>query len=137
VVTAVPWMTTPLIPPTMAARVGTPPMSPEIFDISISQHDGLSIVRMAGELDLASSDRLGELLAELSDPTVVVDLAELTFIDSSGIAALVAARDRLQSAGRDLVLTRPQPNVDRVLEMTGLEDWISQWRPEWSPRGRS
>jgi anti-sigma B factor antagonist/stage II sporulation protein AA (anti-sigma F factor antagonist) len=110
-------------------------MSPEIFDISVSQNDGTSIVRMSGELDLASSDRLSALLAELSDRTVVVDLAGLTFIDSSGIAALVAAKDRLQSAGRELVLTRPQPNVDRVLEMTGLEGWISQWRPEWSPRG--
>ncbi len=108
-------------------------MSPEIFDISISRHDGLCVVRMSGELDLASSERLSALLAELSEATVVVDLSELTFIDSSGIAALVAAKDRLQSAGRDLVLTRPQPNVDRVLEMTGLEEWISQWRAEWTP----
>lgn len=110
-------------------------MSPEIFDLSTSQHDGLSIVRMSGELDLASSDRLSALLSDLSDQTVVVDLAELTFIDSSGIAALVAAKDRLRSAGRELVLTRPQPNVDRVLEMTGLEEWISQWRTEWSSPG--
>jgi anti-sigma B factor antagonist len=108
-------------------------MSAEIFDIAISQHDGLSIVRMSGELDLASSDRLAGLLADLPDGTVVVDLAGLTFIDSSGIAALVAAKDRLESAGRELLLTRPQPNVDRVLEMTGLEGWISRWRPEWSP----
>jgi anti-anti-sigma factor len=112
-------------------------MTPEIFDIAISQHDRVCIVRMSGELDLASSDRLAALLAELSDATVVVDLADLTFIDSSGIAALVAAKDRLESAGRELVLTRPQPNVDRVLEMTGLEQWISQWRPEWSPPAAS
>ncbi len=110
-------------------------MTPEIFDISISQHDGVCVVRMSGELDLASADRLASLLAELSETTVVVDLAELTFIDSSGIAALVAAKDRLGSTGRELVLTRPQPNVDRVLEMTGLEEWISQWRPEWSSPG--
>ena len=129
---AVPWEATRLTPPSMAG-LDAPPMSPEIFDISISQHDGLSVVRMSGELDLASSDRLTELLAELSDQTVVVDLSELTFIDSSGIAALVAAKDRLRTAGRELVLTRPQPNVDRVLEITGLEEWISQWRPEWSP----
>jgi len=109
-------------------------MSPEIFDLSISQHDGLSVVRMSGELDLASSDRLTTLLSELSDQTVVVDLADLTFIDSSGIAALVTAKDRLEGTGRELVLTRPQPNVDRVLQMTGLEEWISQWRPEWSRR---
>jgi anti-anti-sigma factor len=106
-------------------------MSPDIFDLSISHRDELSIVRMSGELDLASSDRLSQLLAELGDQTVVVDLAELSFIDSSGIAALVAAKDRLQTAGRELLLTRPQPNVERVLEMTGLEEWISQWRPEW------
>ena len=81
-------------------------MSPEIFDISVSQNDGTSIVRMSGELDLASSDRLSALLAELSDRTVVVDLAGLTFIDSSGIAALVAAKDRLQSAG---TRARPDP----------------------------
>ena len=52
-------------------------------------------------------------------------------MDSSGIAALVAAKNRVNANGDDLILARPQPNVQRVLEMMGLSTWVSAWDPQW------
>ncbi len=96
------------------------------------QHEDVCLVRVKGELDLADSDALTERLGGLSDRTVVVDLSELAFIDSSGLRAFVAAKLKAADAGHELLLTRPQPNVERLFAVTGLDGLIDQWRPEWS-----
>ena len=70
--------------------------------------------------------------AAQQSPIVVVDLAELTFMDSTGLSALVVAKNRMESDGDVLMLTRPRPNVRRVLEITGLADWVGEWSSEWS-----
>jgi hypothetical protein len=44
---------------------------------------------------------------------------------------LIEANNRLSETGDTLVLTRPQENVQRVFEVTGLADWISPWDPDW------
>ncbi len=110
-------------------------MGPQEFEVSVSTVGAVGLVRLRGELDLANSRELDEQLAAVDLGTTVVDLVELGFVDSSGLAALVAARERSRERGRELVLTRPQENVRRVLEMTGLADWISPWRTEWDPAG--
>ncbi len=54
--------------------------------------------------------------------TVILDLAGLEFIDSSGLAALVRARQHARRAGRDLLLAAPQQQVLRMLAITRLID---------------
>lgn len=87
------------------------------------------LVTLEGELDLDSAEGLPEWLLEISGSRVVIDLSRLSFMDSSGISAIVRARNELGDA---LVLSRPQPNVRRVLEVTGLDSWIGDWNPDWS-----
>ncbi|HZQ59668.1 MAG TPA: STAS domain-containing protein [Acidimicrobiales bacterium] len=81
------------------------------------------MVRLSGDLDIAAvgelSERLGELVALGDD--VVVDLGGLTFIDSTGMGALVWARNRCQRHGRDIVLRNPQRAVAKTLSLTGLD----------------
>jgi anti-anti-sigma factor len=89
------------------------------------------VVVVSGELDLASRVGLPDLLAELNGP-VVIDLAQLSFIDSSGISALVQARKRIEQAGASLRLTRPQKRVIQTLEIIGLADWVVPWVPAWA-----
>ena len=74
---------------------------------------------IAGELDMANADQVAELLDELEGAggTIVVDLTTLSFIDSSGIHALL--RPRPHDAAVELVC--PPGNVRRVLEVTKLE----------------
>lgn len=56
----------------------------------------------------------------------------LTFLDSTGISALVMARKRILADGRgQLVLTRPQGFVAKALEIVGLSAWIVDWSPDW------
>jgi anti-anti-sigma factor len=64
---------------------------------------------------------------------VVVDLSQVTFMDSSGIAALVLAKDRMAEDGNELVLTRPTPMVKRTLEIVALTDWVQDWNSQWGP----
>jgi anti-sigma B factor antagonist len=104
----------------------------EKFDISVVDVGDVHVVRPTGELDMVSADFLTERLVEVAGSTVVVDLSGLSFMDSSGIAALIRAKVRMENDGDSLVVSRPRPNVLRVLEVTGLADWVSDWSPEWS-----
>ena len=92
----------------------------------------IHVVALHGELDVVSSDGLADALAEVAGSTVVVDLSGLTFMDCSGIDALVAARNRiLANELRQLVVTRPRAIVPNVLEIVGLSAWIVEWSSDW------
>jgi anti-sigma B factor antagonist len=106
-------------------------MNSENFDLTVVDFGDVHIVSLSGELDIASADGLTDRLVEIAGSTVVVDLANLSFMDSSGIGALIRARQRMAVDGDSLLLSRPQPNVFRVLEITGLADWVSPWSHDW------
>jgi len=83
------------------------------------------VVRVAGEVDIQTSPILeGELttLLDQGHSSLVVDLAEVTFLDSTGLSVLIAGLKRCQTAGGDLRLVSPRANVLRVLEITGLTE---------------
>ena len=106
-------------------------MSPE-FSITARDVRGVHIVSLHGELDLASADGVADAIVEVAGSTVVVDLSDLTFMDSSGIGALVVARNRGLSEGMGrLVVTRPTPIVRKAMEIVGLGEWIVEWSPDW------
>lgn len=81
------------------------------------------VVSATGELDLDARTSLREVLAPLAG-SVVVDLSQVTFLDSSVIGALVGARNRLVASGGELRLRAPREFVRRTLTTVGLADWI-------------
>jgi anti-anti-sigma factor len=102
-------------------------------EFSITARDLLDIhvVALHGELDVVSAEGLADALVEVAGSTVV-DLSCLTFMDCSGIAALVAARNRILANGLgQLVITRPDAIVRKVLEIVGLRAWIVEWSSDW------
>ena len=102
------------------------------FNITARDLPGLHIVSLHGELDMASAGGLAEALVEVAGSTVVVDLADLKFMDSSGIGALVVARSRVLSKGMgQLVVSRPTEIVRKAMEIVGLGAWIVDWSTEW------
>jgi anti-anti-sigma factor len=104
----------------------------DIFSVT-SRHCGDSrIFTLSGELDASTSRGLLEQLQGPPGSSVVVDLSELTFMDSSGLGAIHLARRRAVKDGGTLVVCRPQPIVRRVLQLTGLDIWIADWDPAWS-----
>jgi anti-anti-sigma factor len=89
---------------------------------------GVARVTLRGELDL---DRAGAVATQLTDlagqgaSSVIVDVSDLNFIDSSGLRALLSAREQLAGAGATLQLTDLSPAVERVLEMTGTRTLLT------------
>ena len=103
------------------------------FSITVRNLPDVHVVAMHGELDVASAGGLENSLVELAGSTLVVDLSGLMFMDSSGIGALVRARNRIKAEGLgEMVLTRPGEIVRRALEIVGLSAWIVDWSPDWN-----
>jgi anti-sigma B factor antagonist len=90
---------------------------------SVSTEGSITTVAASGELDLAARDALRDALAPLTG-TVVVDLGQVTFLDSSCIGVIAGAGQRLHERGGDLRLRNPADVPRRALEITGLEIWI-------------
>jgi len=84
--------------------------------------NGDGLARLRGELDLSSYDDVSSALAPLfdADGDVVLDLAELTFVDSSGIRIFIRLHTALQERGGHLILRGPTANVARVFAVAGL-----------------
>lgn len=80
------------------------------------------VLAPSGELDLAASTFLRAALVEACDEglPVVVDLSEVTFIDSTALGVLVAAHRRLQAGGCHLTLRGASSRIRTVLDTTGL-----------------
>jgi anti-sigma B factor antagonist len=89
---------------------------------SVPQDDGVAVLEVAGELDLSTAGQLHEgLLKSLADEAdVLVDLTQVSFIDSSGIAALVGAFRSLNGSGGMSVLIAPGSQVARVFELARM-----------------
>jgi anti-sigma B factor antagonist len=87
--------------------------------------DGAIVLSIAGEVDLAVATQLREsgLVALARDDSAVlrIDLSAVTFMDSSGLGALIQLNNT--SPGR-VVLVRPSPRVVRLLELAGLTDTL-------------
>jgi anti-anti-sigma factor len=90
-----------------------------------SERDGdTHVVELIGELDLDGAPRLEEelLRVEAGDaPAIIIDLAGLEFIDSTGIRLLLMAAERCQQSARLTLLKGPR-QVHRVFEITDLVD---------------
>ena len=96
--------------------------------LDVAQHPHAVVVSLTGELDGHHAGRLRTLLAEqlLGGPgSLVLDLTGLSFIDSSGLAALIATDKGTRRAGTALVLAAPQPAVRKVLSLTGIDAVLS------------
>ncbi|MEV8507127.1 STAS domain-containing protein [Actinoplanes sp. NPDC051475] len=93
------------------------------FQAVTSTRADRAVVALTGECDLAGRDRLTAVLRAALDSAelVVVDLAGLTFIDSSGIHGLVTAHRAAQSSGRRVELVNASGAVAAVLELTGVD----------------
>ena len=102
------------------------PEAPDMFAMAMStrEYGGHVVVALYGELDVAGAADVAAGLAVVAAraPRIIVDLAGLEFIDSSGVAALARGRKLARHAGGDLLLAAPRREVLRVLTLTRLID---------------
>jgi anti-anti-sigma factor len=97
----------------------------EILEVTTQDSGGHVTVSLKGELDLSSVGKVEEELerVEKDGPSVLVlDLSHLSFLDSTGLRAVVTADERARSNGRRLVIVRGPDPVQRVFAITRLEE---------------
>ncbi len=97
------------------------------FDIEVRSSDQEATLSLSGELDLAEAPKLLDAFDELFAAGIyrlTVDCKELTFLDSTGIRALVGAHKVVLDKAGDLRLTGPCEQVTKALHITGLDQMI-------------
>ncbi|SCF23947.1 STAS domain-containing protein [Micromonospora mirobrigensis] len=96
------------------------------FSVTYAPRDGgTACLRLAGELDMSTAPELNAAIDRLAADGhrhLLVDLSELTFCDSTGIAAFVRGDNRAAAEGGWLRVTGASGRVQRVLQVTGLSD---------------
>jgi anti-sigma B factor antagonist len=94
-----------------------------LFKVRCESRAGAVVVIASGEIDLATSPQLrAELLKpEAQAPTVVLDLRQVTFIDSSGLGVIVGQQKRSQEEERSFsIAVDGVSSVRRILDLSGL-----------------
>jgi anti-sigma B factor antagonist len=98
------------------------------FTVEVERTGEILRVSLAGELDIAVEQelvaRVREAIAETDARSVVLDVATVSFIDSSGLRALLMCRDAAQARGLALVLAVPDGPVRRLLDVAGVAAWF-------------
>jgi len=100
-------------------------LRPPDFELAVTRRDRAAVVRVSGELDLATGPDLHTQVVGLVDQGVrhvAIDLAELDFIDSTGLRVLVTVLKRMAEEGGRITLHRPTLSTMKVLELTGLTE---------------
>lgn len=98
-----------------------------LHGIDISHSNGRVVVALSGEVDLASLDPVErELAATMAEPppVLVLDLREVTFLDSSGLRLILRLDRGQRKAGSHLSVVRGGRRVARVLELTGADQHL-------------
>jgi len=96
--------------------------------ITVSSEGGLATVAITGEIDLATVDEAVAVIgaAEKIGSKVVVDLSEVSFIDSTGLLALVQlSSDNKHHGGRLSFIPSKHESVRRGLALTGIREFLS------------
>jgi anti-sigma B factor antagonist len=98
--------------------------TPGPLSVRTESRNGVGIVAVTGELDMGTAPLLDEHLERFQQDgvgTVVLDLRALSFLDPSGLHALVDAKERAATNGRHLLVVGASPSTRRVLELIGTD----------------
>ena len=107
-----------------AARGPAQTVSEVEASLSVLSRPGLTIARLEGELDIATTPALRERLFGVLGPGVrllVIDLSGVSFCDVSGLAVLIGTQRRARARGITVRLAAPRPQMAKLLRITGLD----------------
>jgi anti-sigma B factor antagonist len=91
------------------------------MDIKTSEKDGIVIVEVGGEINISSSPDLKKSFEKIQAMKVVINMARVGYVDSSGLATLVELLKRLKMKGGALYLTQMSDKVRSLFEITKLD----------------
>jgi anti-anti-sigma factor len=103
------------------------------FEVSCLHSEGHAQLALRGELDMSCAPLLMRELeaAESHHPKqILLDLAELSFMDVTGLRTILDAARRARRAGSQVVIANPRPHIIRLLELTAIDQTLEvQGRP--------
>jgi anti-sigma B factor antagonist len=93
------------------------------FEARTSAGPGRITVTLTGECDLSAREHLTAILLDAlsRSPAVFVDVADVTFLDSSGVHSLITAHHAAKAAGAHVYVVNAVGQVAAVLELTGVD----------------
>ena len=100
------------------------PARPGQLGVEVRRTSDRAIVRLSGELDLASAPLLEREIEDVrgEEGALVLDLDALEFIDSTGLRLILAEYERTTKGGRGFAVTKGSKQVQRLLEITGVSE---------------
>jgi anti-anti-sigma factor len=113
---------------------------PKLLELRTEDDSGIARLVASGELDLATSEQLEDELKRHEQggaDTIMLDLRELTFMDSTGLRTVIAADARARERGGRLVIVRPPEEVDRVFRLTRMHEHLEMVDEPPSGSGRA
>lgn len=97
------------------------------LQIELRQESDRVIVTLEGELDMANAPLLAEAVDDgplSTAPTVVLDLQQLTFLDSTGLRVILSVREKCWRRNQEFAITQGSPQVQRLLSVTGVGEHL-------------
>jgi anti-anti-sigma factor len=119
----------------MALSVAYQGSPPQLLDSEIRTVGSHALVALAGELDLSSVGLVYEQLRTITNDGVchvALNMAEVTFADSTALSLLVSEHKRVESLGGELIIFAPSHELRRLFEITGLHNYLNV-RPKTMP----
>ncbi len=89
--------------------------------------NGTPVVSVMGDVDVETAPSLERTLLDVTSagaPEVIIDLTGCSFLDSRGLEALTAMRERLVRSDRSLALVLSNPSLMRIFQITQVEEWF-------------
>lgn len=108
-------------------------MNPQpLFGTRVEGRDGVAVMALSGDLDMATAPILRENLARVEASgaaTIMIDLREVTFIDSTGLKEFVEAKSRVRENGHRLLMSGATPAAQRLFELTETRFLLDEQEP--------
>ncbi len=103
--------------------------------IGLREEGGIAVVDLEGELDTYSCDSLKQKIVSLTEAgisKIVLNMGGVSYIDSAGLGTLVGALKRTRERGGGLKIVRPNSQVEKAFNITGLVRVFDQYADEES-----
>ncbi|MDR1028326.1 MAG: STAS domain-containing protein [Clostridiales Family XIII bacterium] len=89
-----------------------------------NEAEDLWLLKLSGEIDISNAHHLKKQLETAYEQTranIAIDLADLNYIDSTGLGVIIGAYGVMRGAGHRIILRRPKENVKKLLRITSLD----------------
>lgn len=104
--------------------------------VTVEEREGSLRVTVTGELDVSTVPAFNKELSELRNNaagTVVLDLSSTTFMDSTGLSAVLVAEMHARMRGQRFVVVAGPPHVHELFKLTGVDNFLEVVGPEDAP----